>query len=65
MLDLKSCFCERATRTCDFAAVGGPSEAARVGRGAGHHGGSWRKSLRRDLWRDGERKDHTSASVSV
>lgn len=45
--------------------VGGSTEAASARRGAGHHGGSSRKSLYRHLWRDGKWKDNSSASVSV
>lgn len=45
--------------------VGGSAEAACAGRGAGHHGGSSRKSLRRYLWRNRKWKNNPSASVSV
>lgn len=46
-------------------AAGGSFEAARAGRGAGHHGGSERKSLCCHLWRDRKWKDDSSATVSV
>lgn len=51
--------------TFKSVSAGGSSEAACAGRRTGHHGGSERKSLRRHLWRDGEWKNHTSASISV
>lgn len=48
-----------------YVDVGGSAEAACAGRGAGHHGGSSRKSLHRHLRRNRKWKDNPSASVSV
>lgn len=45
--------------------VGSSTQTARAIRGAGHHGGGPRKSLCCHMWRDGKRKDHASAPVSV
>lgn len=45
--------------------VGSSAEATCAGRGAGHHGGSSRKSLRSHLRRNWKWKDNPSASVSV
>lgn len=58
-------FCERALSMFESATAGGPSEAARAGGGAGHHGGRERKPLHRHLWRDGKWKDNSSAPVPV
>lgn len=59
------CVFANALSLFQYVAVGGSSEAAHSGRGAGHHGSSERKPLCGHLWRDRKWKNYSSASVSI